>query len=237
MPKLNGVLKFLKDKRKFAVLFFVFLIIDTVVKSNYPWPYRFVSKPPVILLIVFYYYYNYSASKTRNFTWVMLALACFFIADLLIINRENTTLLISSFVVYTLAKVFLCFRFSHKFDFKVSRLIPFSIVIFIYTVGLIVYIYEGLGNYFLFALISYFISLLLCQFAYLRKEAVDKKSYLYVLIGVLCYMVSEGFTIVNTFKTDLPYQDFCIMFFYATGIYLIVHGIIIEKRITPKYIL
>ncbi|WP_191963446.1 lysoplasmalogenase family protein [Pseudotamlana haliotis] len=227
----------LYDKKKFAVLFFIFLLIDTVVKSNFHWPYRFISKPPVILLIIAYYYYNYSTSRGRNFSWVMLALGCFFIADLLIINRENVTLLVSSFVVYTLGKVFLCFRFSHQYDFKVSRLIPFSIVIFFYTVGLIIYIYEGLGDYFLLALISYFISLLLCQFAYLRKEAVDRKSYFYVLVGVFCYMISEGITIVNTFKTDLPFQDFCIMFFYATGIYLIVHGIVIEKRIEPKYII
>lgn len=228
------MLAILKDKKKFAILFFVFLLIDTIVKTNCPWPYRFISKPPTILLIVLYYYYNYTPSENRNFFWVMLALSCFFVADMLIINREHVGLLVSSFVVYTMAKVFLCFRFSHKSDFQVSRLIPFSIVIFIYTVVLILYIHDGLGSYFLFALISYFISLLLCQFAYLRKEVVDRKSYLFVLFGVLCYMVSEGITIINTFKTDLLFQDFLIMFFYATGIYLIVHGVITEKRMEPE---
>ncbi|OBQ55452.1 hypothetical protein JJL45_07865 [Tamlana sp. s12] len=228
------MLTILKDKKKFALLFFVMLIIDTIVKTNFPWPYRFISKTPTILLIVLYYYYNYSPAENRNFFWVMLALCSFFVADLLIINRENQMLLVSSFVVYTLAKIFLCFRFSHKSDFKVSRLIPFSIVIFVYTVVLILYIHDGLGSYFIFALISYFISLLLCQFAYLRKEVVDKKSYLFVLSGVLCYMVSEGITIINTFKTDVLFQDFSIMFFYATGVYLIIHGIITEKRIEPE---
>ncbi|WP_194767196.1 lysoplasmalogenase family protein [Tamlana sp. I1] len=228
------MLTIIKDKKKFAILFFIMLLIDTIVKTNLPWPYRFISKPPTIFLIILFYYYNHTATEGRNYFWVMLALFSFFVADLLIINRANVTLLISSFVVYTIAKVFLCFRFSHTSDFKVSRLIPFSIVIFIYTVVLVLYIHDGLGSYFLFALFSYFISLLLCQFAYLRKEVVDKKSYLFVLAGVLCYMVSEGITIINTFKGDVLYQDFFIMFFYGTGIYLMVYGMITEKRIEPK---
>ncbi|MBU2950064.1 lysoplasmalogenase [Tamlana agarivorans] len=228
------MLNILKNKKKFFIVFFIVLFIDTIVKINLPiWPYRYVSKPPVIGLLFLYYYYNNSASKS-NFSWTMIALLCFVVADFLIIDHENIYLLVISLVIYSVGKLFLCFRFSHRSDFRVRRLIPFSIVIFIFTVGLVRYIYEDLGNFFLPALISYFISLLLCQFAFLRKGVVDEKSYLFVFVGVLCYMLSEGIMVIKTFKTDVPYQDFSIMFFYATGLYLIVHGIITEKVIEPK---
>ncbi|OBQ55451.1 hypothetical protein JJL45_07870 [Tamlana sp. s12] len=226
------MLNIIRDKKKFAILFFTVLIIDTAVKINLPAvPYRFFSKPWVLGLLIAYYYFNNEAAIKRNFSWTMLALVCFFLADFLIINHENMYLLMTSLFIYSVAKLFLCFRFSHKSDFQVRRLIPFSIAIFIYTVGLVSYIYEDLGNYFLPTLMSYFISLLLCQFAYLRKEVVDRKSYLSVFYGVICYMISEGIMVIKTFKTDVPYQDFSIMFFYATGVYLMVHGVIIEKRL------
>ncbi|KAB1069399.1 hypothetical protein F6U93_03545 [Tamlana haliotis] len=220
----------IRDKKKFFILFFVVLLIDTVVKVCLPvYPYRFMSKPPVMLLLIVYYYYNNSATNRRNYWWTMLALVCYFLGDLLIIDHENIYLLVTSLFIYSVAKLFLCFRFSHKSDFQVRRLIPFSVVIFVYTMGLVSFIYHDLGNFFFPAIISYFISLLLCQFAYLRKGVVDRKSYLLVFVGVLSYMLSEGIMVIKTFKTDVPYQDFSIMFFYATGIYLIIHGIIIEK--------
>lgn len=226
------MLNIIRDKKKFAILFFVVLFIDTAVKIYLPaLPYRYISKPWVLGLLIAYYYFNNKASIKRNFSWTMLALFCFFAADFLIINHNHIYLLVSSLFIYSVAKLFLCFRFSHKSDFKVRRLIPFSIIIFVYTVGLVSYIYEDLGHFFLPTLISYFISLLLCQFAYLRKEIVDRKSYLSVFFGVICYMISEGIMVIKTFKTDVPYQDFSIMFFYATGVYLMVNGVIIEKRI------
>ncbi|AUS04193.1 lysoplasmalogenase family protein [Pseudotamlana carrageenivorans] len=226
------MLHIIRDKNKFAILFFIVLIIDTAVKINLPaFPYRYLSKPWVLGLLIAYYFFNKKAALKHNFLWTMLALVCFFIADFLIIDHENIFLLISSLFIYSVAKLFLCFRFSHKADFKVRPLIPFSVVIFIYTVGLVSFIYEDLGDFFLPTLISYFISLLLCQFAYLRKEVVDRKSYLLVFFGVICYMISEGIMVIKTFKTDVPYKDFSIMFFYATGVYLMVHGVVIEKRL------
>ncbi|MDO6760066.1 lysoplasmalogenase family protein [Tamlana sp. 2_MG-2023] len=229
------MLNILKDKKFFFIVFYIVLFIDTIVKINLPiWPYRYISKPPVMGLLILYFYYNNTASKNSDYSWTMLALACFFVSDFLIIDHENIYLLVFSLFIYSVAKLFLCFRFSHRSDFKVRRLIPFSIVIFIYTVGLVSYMFDDLGHFFLPTIISYFISLLLCQFAYLRKGVVDEKSYLFVFVGVLCYMLSEGIMVIKTFKTNVPYQDFSIMFFYATGIYLIVHGIITEKITESK---
>ncbi|WP_194767197.1 lysoplasmalogenase family protein [Tamlana sp. I1] len=229
------MLRIFKDKKKFAILFFIVLLIDIMVKIYCPVvPYRYISKPPVLILLILYYYFNNKALYKSNFSWVMLSLFCFLVGDILVITHTNIYFLGASLVFYTFAKLFISFRFSHKSDFNVGRLIPFSIVIFIYTVILISYVYDTLGNFFVPIIISYFISLLLCQFTYLRKGVVDRKSYLSAFYGMVIYMLSEGIMVIKTFKADVPLQDFCIMFFYGTGVYLIVNGIIIEKRIEPK---
>lgn len=226
------MLSLIKDKKKFAILFFVILIIDVLVKMNCPvFPCRYISKPPVLLLLILYYYFNNIQTRPFKFWFVVVSLFCFFVGDILILNHENIVFFSISLLLFTLGKLFLSFRFSHTSDFKVSRLLPFSIIMFAYTVGLISYLYDGLKNFFLPVIISYFISLLLFQFAYLRKDVVDKASYKYVFFGVIIYMISEGVMVIKTFKTDLPLQEVIIMLCYGTGLYMIVHGIVIEKKV------
>lgn len=226
------MLSFFKDKKKFALLFFTILIIDIVVKMNCPvFPYRYISKPPVLLLLILYYYINHSQTRRIKSWWTMASLFCFFIGDLLIISYKNIIFFSVSLLMFTLGKLFLTFRFSHKSVFSVNRLIPFSIVMFIYTLILISLLYEGLDHFFLPIIISYFISLFLFQLVYLRKDVVDKTSYMYVFFGVIVYMISESVMVIKTFRGDLQLQEVIIMLFYGTGLYLITHGIIIEKKV------
>ncbi|MEC3908357.1 lysoplasmalogenase family protein [Tamlana sp. 2201CG12-4] len=232
MPLTSYIQKILKSRKQFGILFFTILTIDILVKECCPvFPYRYISKPPVLLLLILYYYSNQSEVKRSDYLWTVISLVCFFMGDILIINHMNVIFLSVSLLLFTFGKLFLSFRFSHKSDFKVTRLIPFSIIMFIYTVGLVSFLYDGLKNFFVPVIISYFISLLLFQFTFLRKDVVDKASYLNVFFGVIIYMMSEGIMVIKTFKTDVPLQGTLIMLFYGTGLYLIVSGILLEKKI------
>jgi hypothetical protein len=159
----------------------------------------------------------------------MTGLLCFVVADVVLINVESKITLALALFLVSVAKLFLCFRFSHKFDFKVRRLIPFSLIMFSYTVTLVSLVYEGLKEFFIPALLSFFLSLLLFQFAYLRRGVVNNKSYWLVFYGVLLFMFSEGLMAIKTFRTDLPFQDGLIMLSYGTAMYLLVMGVVTER--------
>ena len=226
------MLDFFKNKNKFTLLFFCVLILDIIVKLNCPiFPYRYISKPPVLILLILFYYLNQSEIKTPSFNWTMIGLLNFLIADIVLVNLESIISLGISLFFVTIAKLFLCFRLSHKYDFKVRRLVPFAIIMFSYTLGLVSLVYSGLKSFFIPALLSFFISLLLFQFAFLRKGVVNNKSYWLVFYGVIVFMMSEGLMAIKTFRTDLPFQDGIIMFCYGTAMYLIVIGILTEKII------
>jgi hypothetical protein len=51
-----------------------------------------------------------------------------------------------------------------------------------------------------------------------------------VLIGCLLFLFSEGINAISTFNGNLPFPKFLVMFFYGTAIYLIVFGIVKEKK-------
>ena len=75
---------------------------------------------------------------------------------------------------------------------------------------------------------------MLFQLTFLRKDVVNKISYIYVLIGVILYIISESMMAVKTFKTAVPLQESLIMLFYGSAIYLITIGIVKERRRKPR---
>ena len=225
------MLHILKNEKKFSILFFFILTIDILVKLNLnSFPYRYTSKPLIILLLFFYYYFNTIEKRKKKKLWVILALSCFLIGDVLIIEHTNIILLSASLFLFALAKVFLSLRLSHRSDFNIIRLIPFSLMIFAYTVFIVSLLYNSLKNFFVPALLSFFISLLLIQFAFLRKDVVNRISYLYVFFGIIFYMFCESMMAIKTFKMDLPMQDILIMLFYGIAVYLIIFGIVKEHK-------
>lgn len=222
--------KILANPNKFSVVFFIVLLIDIFVKLYCPiFPYRFISKPLVILLLFSYYYANKTGDNKKKHVWVFLGLTSFLIGDLLIINHTNIVFLGLSLFFFSIGKVFFCFKFSHKKDFDVLRVVPFSIIMFVYAVFIIGIVLKGLREFLAPALISFFLSLLMFQFAYLRKGIFNKKSYLSVFIGVMIYILSESIMAIKTFRYDLPFEDFLIMMFYGTAMYFIVLGIVNEQ--------
>lgn len=223
--------KIFSNHMRFALLYFTMLIVDVLVKLNLPaFPFRLISKPILLLLLFGCFYFNRKGDNKKKHLWMFLALASFFIGDLLIINHANIIFLSASLFFFSIGKVFFCMKFSHKKDFKVSRLIPFTIILFCYVISLVGFIYKDLGAFLIPALTSFFVTLLMFQFSYLRKEVFNKKSYVNVLFGVFLYTFSEGLMAIKTFKFDIPFQDFTIITFYGAAMYFIVYGTVSETE-------
>ncbi|WP_341215066.1 lysoplasmalogenase [uncultured Wocania sp.] len=195
-----------------------------------------MSKPFILLLLIGYFYFNRVGGNYKKHLCVFLALVFFLIGDLLNIIHSNIILLGLSLFFFSAAKIFLSIKFSHRKDFNVSRLIPFTLIMFAYTMFLIWFLYEDLGNFLIPALFSFFITLLMMQFAYLRQDVYSNKSYLYVFVGTVLYSIGEGMLAIRIFKFSLPIQDFLIMFFYGIAVYLIVFGIINEKEFEQEQV-
>jgi hypothetical protein len=218
---------------KFTFVFFTILLIDILVKLYCPiFPYRFISKPFVILLLFSYYHKNKTGENNKKHLWMFLGLTFFLIGDILIINHVNIVFLGLSLFFFSIGKVCFCLKFSHKKDFNVLRLVPFSIIMFAYAVFLISVVLNGLKEFLVPVLVSFFLSLLLFQFAYLRKGVFNKKSYRYVFLGVMIYILSESIMAVKTFRQDLPFEDFSIMMLYGIAMYFIVLGAVKERPCT-----
>lgn len=216
-----------KDLKTFSILFFVVLIIDIIVKELLPSiPYRYISKPLIILLLFCYYWYNSSGLNKNARLLAFVALGSFLIGDIFLIKGATDSIYLATGIsFFVLGKAFYCFRFSHSNDFDIARLIPFFIFCFIFLITLFLLIYDNLGELFIPAMIYAFVSLMMLQLAFLRKQAVSKTSYNLVLLGALITIISDSVTALKEFYTIIPFQEILIMLFYGLSQYLIITGL------------
>lgn len=222
----------LTDLTYFSIAFFTCLVLDIYVKLQLDaMPYRYISKSVVLLLLILFYIKNHQEKIKKHFIFMIIALICFLVGDWLLIETKNTTLFASGMMFFIFGKLFYVLRFSHQRDFQLSRLFPFLVICFLYIAGLMNLIYDNLHQLFLPVMIYFFASIIVLQFAFLRKDDVNRLSYLLVFIGTILCIVSDSVTALKTFYIpNFAYEKITIMLFYGIGQYLIVFGITKEVK-------
>jgi len=222
----------LTDFTFFSIAFFTFLALDIFVKLQLDsMPYRYISKSIVLLLLISYYVKNHKEKSKKHFRLMLIALSCFLVGDWLLTEPKNTTLFTSGMMFFILGKLFYVFRFSHQRNFRLDRLLPFLLICFLYIAGLMNLIYDNLHQLFFPVMIYFFASVIVLQFAFLRRDDVNKFSYLLVFIGIILSIVSDSISALKIFYIpNFAYEKITIILFYGIGQYLIVYGITKEVK-------
>lgn len=224
-----------KNFKLFTLLYFTVLIIDVLLKvylTNIP--YRYFTKLTLAVLLLGYYCTNQNENIKENKKWMFFFLTTIFVGDIMILHRFSFVFFIVSLIFFSLAKIFLSFRFTPKHNFNIVKLLPLSILFFAYTICIASIVYENIGDLLIPAIVCYFLSLLLFQFAVLRRRVFNKLSYLFVLLGVVLFIFAESMMAIQIFKTEFPFQKTLIILFYGSALYLIVVGVVKEKKIIDE---
>lgn len=98
-----------------------------------------MSKPWLMILLMVYFFYNKVGHNKKRHGWVYLALLSFLIGDITIIIHENVNFFLISILFFSIGKLFFCAKFSHKKDFEISKLIPFTLAIFVYIILIVAF--------------------------------------------------------------------------------------------------
>ena len=212
------------------------MVLDIVVKnSNGEIVYRIITKTSLTLfLLVFYLVNNKEILKIKYYA-VLIALGLFVIGDLFFIFYENPIFFALGLLFFILAKTAYAYRFANNQDFKFKQLLPSLLILFSYMTVIMFLIQDNLGYYFLPALIYLFTSLIVCQFAYLRINAVQKRSFVLVFIGVFFSILSDSISVLQAFYDEnFGYHEITIMLFYGISQFFIILGLVYESN--PKLI-
>ncbi|APY09361.1 hypothetical protein BWZ20_14070 [Winogradskyella sp. J14-2] len=200
--------KFLSFKLiNYLTLIIVVILVNVVLKyggvSVY---YRYVVKSLVPILILHYFFKSIQNYKREKATLIVLGILLFFIGDLFFLDRYSTLSFNVAIVLLVFAKICFIVCFLNYEDFKFKRLLPFLIFCSAYMLFILTAIINSIKDiYFVQVLIYLFFTLLFGLFTYLRYRAVNRLSFILVLVGFLLMLVTDGLTALNMFSPSFKY--------------------------------
>lgn len=105
-----------------------------------------------------------------------------------------------------------------------------SIFFLAYVGGIMFLLFPGLDGMMKPVIAIYAVSLMfMSMMALNRSGRVGVRSYRYVFIGSLLFLVSDSMIAINKFYAAIPLAGFLIMLTYISAQYLIMRGLILEE--------
>lgn len=220
----------LNNVLNFSILYFSVLILDLLFMLSDIELIRISTKPLLIILLMAFYASNDKESTSNKFMFLVLALSCFLLANIMTLFKTEPIVLMAGSLFFILAKVFYTFRFSNSRDFNLRSSIPFVALYLLYMFTILDLTMENLGASLIPVLVFLFVTLMAVQFAFLRKNTVNNRSYVLVIVGILLLLGADTSAVLSRFYHRLPYQEFATMFLYGLSQFLIVLGLVHEKK-------
>jgi uncharacterized membrane protein YhhN len=218
-----------KEPRSFFVIFLCVLFLDLIfVNIDHLYKYRYATKLCIVVALTIHFFYNSSNLLKKERILIFLALLFSLIADAVLIT-ENLTSLIIGMSLFIVAKICYIIVYSFKAQFDIDRLLPFLAVTLLYSLFIMYFLYEGISELIVPVVIYSLISLIMTKMAYLRYKVVNNKSYYFVLIGAIFFMISETIMAFYSFYIPLPYSYTLIILTYAISQFLSVRGILLQN--------
>ena len=225
-------MKLFRNDILFSSVFFLLLVLDIVVKNNSDdILYRVITKTSLIILLLVFYLLNNKEASKKSLYVVITALLFFICGDVFFIFYTDPMCFGLGILFFILGKIAYALRFTNNHDFEYKQLVPSLLFLFIYMTIIMAFVQKNLGPYFTPVLIYLFVALMVSLFSYLRYNAVNRKSFWIVFIGVFFSVLSDTISVLQAFyDEDFGYHEITIMLFYGISQYLIIKGVVLERN-------
>lgn len=221
-----------KAEQKFTSLYAIIVMIELICGyfSNLE-SIHYLTKPLILVsLLIFFFTQNQFLDKTIKIL-ILLALVFSLIGDVsLLFDDIHPIYFIIGLASFLLAHVMYVLAFLKQRDHKKSP-IGFIILMLLYAAFLFYILKDGLGDLLIPVIVYMIVILSMSTTAFLRQKHNNIKSYNWVFIGAILFMISDSILALNKFYQTLPLSSISIMLSYALAQYCIVIGILKHKKV------
>jgi len=184
-----------------------------------------ITKPFLMPLLIFYFWST--TPKTPLSRFIIIALACSFIGDtLLIFSSSQELFFMTGLVAFLLAHiVFILINLSAVNEQAKRLKLQWQDIIFV-GLGLFFFsfIKDDLGELYFPVVMYTVIICLMALTARKRWNKVCRESFWLVMSGAIIFMLSDFLLAVDKFNGDFEYAQFSIMFTYLMAQFLLIQG-------------
>ncbi len=187
---------------------------------------NYLTKPLLMISLGVFYFLKTKRNLTLHDKIMLVALLFSCFGDtFLMFQGQNPNFFLFGLGSFLLAQIAYCFVFSKGGKRNLLKRTPFVI----YAAALFFFLKPRIPNDFLLPIIVYTLAI-----TWMGNQAVERqtndKSYQYVLIGAIFFIISDSIIATNKFAFDIPLAGVWIMITYIIAQYLIVEGVLLGRR-------
>jgi len=214
-------------EKQFSILFFIIVLLEILTGLVPDLSFaHYIAKPAIVTSLIILFYNNAKNLPSKIKRPILFALVFSVTGDILLMFVDfSEHCFMFGLVAFLLAHVMYIYCFLNN-KAKTKGTYWFIFLLMTYATGLFILLKDGLGDLLLPVIFYILVILTMAVSAYIRKKDISETSYLLVLIGALCFMISDSILAINKFYKAIPYSGIYIMTTYALAQYLIVLGIL-----------
>lgn len=187
---------------------------------------NYLSKPLLMISLFFFYFQKVKQNMNTSdkIMLVSLIFSCF--GDtFLMFQGQNPQFFLLGLGSFLVAQISYTFIFHREGKAQYLKRIPFLI----YTVVLVNILINEIPRDFRIPIYVYSLAITLMGIKAMERQT-NQKSYRFVLIGAILFIISDSLIAINKFAFSIPLSGLWVMATYIAAQYLIVEGVLLGRN-------
>ncbi|EAQ99719.1 lysoplasmalogenase [Maribacter sp. HTCC2170] len=220
----------------FVALFVIIVFADLIAGSLESMNLRHYTKPLILLSLFLYFAYNGKFLGKAVYMLMLAALFFSWLGDVMLMyDHISGSYFVLGLVFFLVAHILYIILFLQNWNRTNSNsFFVVFLLLLIYGGFLFFQMKDNLGKLQIPVAVYIIVILSMAITAFRRKEMVNRKSFVLVLLGALLFITSDSLLAINKFMTNLAYSNILVMATYAAAQYLIVKGILHQKEVSQQ---
>ncbi len=221
-------------KKNFLILF-LFIVAFVLFASSTDNLILIVIFKPLIVVSLLVYLFMEEGHKEKAVSFAISGLLLSLLGDVLLIFQEQHALFfIGGLISFLLAHVCYIFYYLRSSDAiavkKLKNKAVFILIMVIYGIVFCFLLYNNLGALKVPVFLYTTVLIGMNIFALNRYGKVNDTSFKMIMIGAMCFAISDSLLAINKFILPIPLAGVWILSTYAAAQYLITQGVLSKKQ-------
>ena len=217
-------------QKKFLILFILIVVLVLCAGIINSFILEIIFKPLIVISLVVYLFIE-EGHKRKAVTFAIGGLLLSLVGDvLLIFQGEGPLFFIGGLISFLMAHILYIFYYFRSSEIvaekKLKNKFVFILLILIYGIIFCLLLNDRLGALKVPVFLYTTVLLSMNIFALNRYGKVNDKSFKLIMIGALCFALSDSLLAINKFLLPIPLAGVWIIATYATAQYLITQGVL-----------
>lgn len=185
-----------------------------------------LSKPLLMITLFFFYFQKVKQNMSKNDRIMLISLIFSCLGDtFLMFQRQNPNFFLFGLGSFLVAQLAYYFIFKKGGKTQYLKILPITI----YTMALVAFLWDKIPQDFLLPIFLYAYAIMMMGIGAVQRQT-NQKSYRFVLIGAILFIISDSLIAMNKFTFPIPLSGLWIMATYIAAQYLIVEGVLLGRK-------